>query len=214
MLQYNYLIVGIPTWNTGELQDDWDVFLPNFREMNMSGKQVAIFGLGDQNGYGFNFLDAAGILANEVLLTGATLFGLWSNEKYQFNESKAKQDEYFLCLGVDQEGQEKVETWMRVLIKGSYDSRYQLQFRGHYFRERYGIEILSLFIPENTDIPPIWVDRGWMPAGNSAKEAVAIPAPPNGSLIIRGVLRQYDDSNARSGVFFALPVTILIENNK
>jgi flavodoxin len=69
--------------------------------MNMSGKQVAIFGLGDQNGYGFNFLDAAGISANEVLLTGATLFGLWSNEKYQFNESKAKQDEYFLCLGVE-----------------------------------------------------------------------------------------------------------------
>lgn len=118
MLQYNYLIMGIPTWNTGELQDDWDVFLPNFREMNMSGKQVAIFGLGDQNGYGFNFLDAAGILANEVLLTGATLFGLWSNEKYQFNESKAKQDEYFLCLGVDQEGQEnltpeRIKQWVK-----------------------------------------------------------------------------------------------------
>lgn len=106
ILSYQYLIFGIPTWNTGELQDDWDAFLPNFKSMDMNGKKLAIFGLGDQNGYGFNFLDAVGILADEAMLAGAEVLGLWSNKDYEFNESKAKVEEYFLGLGIDQEGQE------------------------------------------------------------------------------------------------------------
>ncbi len=134
--------------------------------------------------------------------------GFWQFERYEIRHELTAKISSALskeATELTSSSQENVETWMRILIKGSYDPRYQLQFRGHYFQERYGLEILSLFIPENTDIPPIWVDRGWMPAGNSAKEVVAIPAPPNGSLIIRGVLRQYDDPNTRSGVFFALP---------
>jgi flavodoxin I len=106
ILGYQYLIFGIPTWNTGELQDDWDAFLPNFKDMDMKGKQLAIFGLGDQNGYGYNFLDAVGILADEAMLAGAEVYGLWSNSDYEYNESKADIEEYFLGLGIDNDGQE------------------------------------------------------------------------------------------------------------
>lgn len=118
ILQYEYLIFGIPTWNTGELQDDWDAFLHNFKEMDMKGKKVAIFGLGDQNGYGFNFLDAVGILADEVMLAGGAVYGLWSTDKYEFNESKAKIEEFFLGLGIDQEGQSdmtpaRIQAWVK-----------------------------------------------------------------------------------------------------
>lgn len=43
VLDYLYLIIGCPTWNIGELQDDWDdVYLI------LASKKVAIFGLGDQ----------------------------------------------------------------------------------------------------------------------------------------------------------------------
>jgi flavodoxin I len=107
VLSYQYLIFGIPTWNTGELQDDWDIFLPKFQTMDMTGKKVAIFGLGDQNGYGFNFLDAAGILADAVLPRGAELYGLWETGSYQFEESKARiEDEnVFVSLGIDEDGQ-------------------------------------------------------------------------------------------------------------
>ncbi len=110
MMEYDYLIMGIPTWNTGELQDDWDIFLPNFGNMNMQGKKVALFGLGDQNGYGFNFLDALGTLADEVLKAGADVMGLWKSDKYQFEESKAKIEDHFIGLGVDQEGQQEMTT--------------------------------------------------------------------------------------------------------
>ena len=47
MLKYDLLILGIPTWNTGQLQDDWEIFLPKLAGHDMTGKKVAIFGLGD-----------------------------------------------------------------------------------------------------------------------------------------------------------------------
>ncbi len=119
MLKYDYLIFGIPTWNVGQLQDDWEAFLPNFKNMNMEGKKVAIFGLGDQNGYGFNFQDAVGMLADEVMLAGAELYGLWTTkDKYEYNESKAQVEDYFLGLALDQEAQEdmspvRIKKWVQ-----------------------------------------------------------------------------------------------------
>lgn len=117
MLSYQYMIMGIPTWNTGELQDDWAVFFPNFDNMDFTGKKVAIFGLGDQNGYGYNFLDAVGMLADQLLLHNAELLGMWSNKTYEFEESKARIEDHFLGLGVDQDGQEgmtanRIKEWV------------------------------------------------------------------------------------------------------
>ncbi len=118
ILKYEYLILGIPTWNVGQLQDDWDAFMPKFESMDMKGKKVALFGLGDQNGYGFNFLDAVGILGDKVMERGGQVWGLWPTQGYQFEESRAKVEEYFLGLGVDEVGQteltrERVRTWAK-----------------------------------------------------------------------------------------------------
>jgi flavodoxin I len=118
ILKYNYLIFGIPTWNTGELQDDWAAFWPKLGTMNFSGKKVAVFGLGDQNGYGFNFLDGAGMLADEVMKQGGDLLGLWETTTYEFAESKAKIEDHFLSLGIDQDGQSgmtpaRIQKWVK-----------------------------------------------------------------------------------------------------
>lgn len=117
MLGYEYLIFGIPTWNTGQLQDDWEIFLPKLAGKDMTGKKVAIFGLGDQNGYGFNFLDAVGMLADAVMDCGAQLWGMWSTKGYEFEDSKARVEEFFLGVGMDQEGQAdqtpgRVKAWV------------------------------------------------------------------------------------------------------
>lgn len=116
-LGYNFLILGIPTWNTGQLQDDWEIFLPKLAGSDMSGKKVAIFGLGDQNGYGFNFLDAVGTLADDMMEHGAQLWGLWNTTGYEFEDSKARAEEFFLGVGMDQEGQadatpKRVQAWV------------------------------------------------------------------------------------------------------
>jgi len=126
---FQYLVFGIPTWNTGELQDDWDVFFPQLSEIDFKGKKVAVFGMGDQNGYGFNFLDAIGMLADEVLLHGGELVGLWPANKYEFEDSKASIEDHFLGLGLDQEGQSELTTprvkeWAKQVIEefeGKYD---------------------------------------------------------------------------------------------
>jgi flavodoxin I len=122
ILGYEYLIFGIPTWNTGQMQDDWENFVPQLKQMDFNGKKLAIFGLGDQNGYGFNFLDAVGMLADRVMERGADVYGLWSVKGYEFNESKAKLEEFFLGLGVDEDGQTeqtkaRVTQWVKDVKK-------------------------------------------------------------------------------------------------
>lgn len=63
---YNYIIIGCPTWNIGELQDDWDNFFDELDNIDFSGKKVAYFGAGDQNGYPDSFQDAMGILEEKI----------------------------------------------------------------------------------------------------------------------------------------------------
>jgi flavodoxin II len=53
MAEYPLLMMGIPTWDFGELQEDWDEHWPDLQTLDFSGKRVALFGLGDQLGYGF-----------------------------------------------------------------------------------------------------------------------------------------------------------------
>jgi flavodoxin I len=86
---YDYLIIGSPTWGIGKLQRDWEIFFPRLDYINFSGKKVAYFGLGDQVEYPYNFVDAMGILAAKITSLGGIRVGSWSTEGYYFEESKA-----------------------------------------------------------------------------------------------------------------------------
>ncbi len=48
---FDLLILGSPTWGYGDLQDEWETALPDFDKVDLTGKRVALFGLGDQEGY-------------------------------------------------------------------------------------------------------------------------------------------------------------------
>jgi len=58
LLNYEFLILGIPTWGIGNTQEDWDILLPLLEGLDLSGKKVALFGLGDQESYPGTFADA------------------------------------------------------------------------------------------------------------------------------------------------------------
>jgi flavodoxin long chain len=122
LLQYEYMVVGVPTWNTGQMQDDWEAFLPRLAQLDLSGKKIAMFGLGDQNGYGFNFLDALGMLADAFMDRGALLWGMWSTQGYAYEESKADVEKsHFLGLGIDQDGQKeqtsaRIQAWVKQVL--------------------------------------------------------------------------------------------------
>ena len=62
MENYKKLIIGTSTWSIGELQEDWDAFMPKLQKMDFTGKTVALFGTGDQVGYPDTFLDGMGML--------------------------------------------------------------------------------------------------------------------------------------------------------
>ena len=120
------LILGAPTWNTGAddnrsgtEMDSW--LYDNLPEIDMRGKPVAIFGVGDQNGYGEHFCDAAGELYDQLELAGATLiFGKTRQDGYEHSASKAIRDDMFVGLMLDEDNQseeseERVKDWIAQL---------------------------------------------------------------------------------------------------
>ena len=57
--------------------------------LDLKGKKVAIFGLGDQGGYGDNFCDAMDELKTCFQGSGAEIVGSWSTDGYDHMESKS-----------------------------------------------------------------------------------------------------------------------------
>jgi len=68
------LILGSSTWGVGDLQDDWAAQLDAVKS-NFAGKKVAVFGLGDSQGFADSFCVAAETIANAAKDAGATLVG-------------------------------------------------------------------------------------------------------------------------------------------
>jgi len=108
--QYSHIILGIPTWDFGQLQSDWEEFWDDLEAIDFSGKTVALFGLGDQFGYGDYFLDAMGMLHDVIVGAGAHIVGHWSTEGYEFEASKAliANENLFVGLAIDEDQQEEL----------------------------------------------------------------------------------------------------------
>ncbi len=121
MLDFDILILGIPTWNIGQLQRDWDAILDEFDELDLHGKQAAVFGLGDQIGYPDTFGDALFFLADKLESQGITLSGAWPTQGYTFSASWALRDGAFIGMMIDEDNQSdltptRVSAWVRQLI--------------------------------------------------------------------------------------------------
>jgi flavodoxin I len=112
------LILGTSTWEMGALQKDWGAFVPHLRGINLAGKQVALFGLGDAHAYSGLFVNGLRILHDLVVERGAEAVGRWPVTGYDFERSEAVDDGDFLGLVIDQENQsvlthERVVVWAR-----------------------------------------------------------------------------------------------------
>lgn len=85
---YDMLIFGSPTYGSGELQDDWYDFLSGLEVLDLKGKKIAIFGLGDES-MTDTFCNAVGIIYNRVKGTGAEIVGEYNTFPYEFDRSEA-----------------------------------------------------------------------------------------------------------------------------
>lgn len=103
--RFDKMILGVPTWFDGELPVYWDEFVPAIREMDLTGKKIAVFGLADQTGYPENFGDAVGIMTDLLRSRNAEVVGATSADGYHFESSRAFRDGKFSGLLLDQENQ-------------------------------------------------------------------------------------------------------------
>lgn len=121
-LSYDQIIMGVATWFDGELPNFWDEFVPALEDMDLKGKKIALYGLGDQKGYPENFLDGAGLMAEILEAQGAELVGFTSVDGYEFEGSLALRDDQFCGLAIDYENQgsmnkERIAAWVDQLKK-------------------------------------------------------------------------------------------------
>lgn len=126
MAAYDMLIVGSPTWNTGADTErsgtSWDDFLyEDLPNMDLSGKPVAVFGLGDVNGYSDYFCDAMEEVHDCFAKQGAKMIGYTDTDAYDFEESKSVRDGKFLGLAFDNvngqyEIEECIEPWCKAVM--------------------------------------------------------------------------------------------------
>jgi len=133
LMSYDFLIVGTPTLGEGLLpglsadceNESWEEFLPTLEGMDCSGKTVAIFGLGDQEGYSNEFVDAMIEIYDAFAENGAKIVGAWPTEGYEFDHSESVVDGKFVGLALDMDNQadlteERLAAWLK-LIASDFD---------------------------------------------------------------------------------------------
>ncbi|QBG48302.1 hypothetical protein EGM51_13205 [Verrucomicrobia bacterium S94] len=91
-------------------------FLSGFASMEVTASAAAVFGLGDQFGYGDTFVDGMADMAEAVKEKGLRLVGSWPTEGYAFSESRAQDGDAFVGLALDQDNEEdktagRLKTW-------------------------------------------------------------------------------------------------------
>ena len=91
------------------------------QELDIAGKKVAVFGLGDSISYSGNYGDATGELHDVFESLGCKMMGYTSQEGYEHDDSKAIRGDLFCGLLLDAVNQEeltddRVKIWVDKLI--------------------------------------------------------------------------------------------------
>ncbi len=121
---YDLLIFGGSTIGADNWEDThtskWYSFFDDLKSVDLKGKKVAIYGLGDQVLYPDHFVDGMAIIRDEVVNTGATMIGAWPAEGYDFTDSKSLDDGHFIGLALDDDQQpelsdERIRDWVGII---------------------------------------------------------------------------------------------------
>ena len=112
---YDKIIFGSSTWGSGDLQDEWDSF--DLDSIEVSGKTIAIFGMGDSSSYSDTYCNAIGTLYEKFSAKGAKVVGAVSTDGYSFDASTAVKDGKFVGLALDADNEsdktdERINAWV------------------------------------------------------------------------------------------------------
>lgn len=119
--KYKNLILGTSTWGLGEMQEDWENFAEQLEKIDMAGKKVAFFGIGDQVEWADSFVNGMGLLHHRISKK-AEVVGYTSMKGYDFEISLAVKNDKFVGLAIDVVNQDnltdqRVKDWVQQLRK-------------------------------------------------------------------------------------------------
>ncbi|MDY3090799.1 MAG: flavodoxin [Porphyromonas sp.] len=115
--KYDVLILGSSTWGIGDLQDDWEGFLPQLAAEDLSGKAVALFGCGDADSYPDSFCEALAVIKEGLANTGCHFVGEYTPEGYSYDATRSEENGKLIGLCIDDVNQselteERLATWL------------------------------------------------------------------------------------------------------
>lgn len=104
---YDVLIFGASTWGDGDLQDDMHDFLDGVKALDLTGKEIALFGCGDES-MSDTFCNGVGKMYEALSSTGARFIGSFDASGYEFNHSGAEVDGKIVGLLIDNMNHEEL----------------------------------------------------------------------------------------------------------
>lgn len=126
---YRNLIIGCSTVGADNWQDAWSgnpwtrFFIRlDESQVDLSGKKIALFGLGDQIKYPEHFVNEMDNLKTELEKKGAKIVGKWPAKDYENTDSKALDGGFFIGLALDEDNQpglseKRIRDWTHELKK-------------------------------------------------------------------------------------------------
>ncbi len=117
--KYDFLILGTSTWGIGNMQDDFETFVDTLVGSDLTGKTIALFGLGDQFTYPDTYCNGMGKLYELIKDKGCTFVGSWPIDDYDFSDSMAVVDGKFVGLALDEDNEPdltdyRLNEWIKV----------------------------------------------------------------------------------------------------
>ncbi|MEE4259771.1 MAG: flavodoxin domain-containing protein [Bacteroidales bacterium] len=97
--------IGADHWKEASSDNVWATFFRKLEEHDLTGKSMALFGLGDQVLYPDHFVDDLGVLKEEAETVHANVIGSWSTADYTFTNSEGAENDMFYGLAIDEDHQ-------------------------------------------------------------------------------------------------------------
>lgn len=112
--------VGSHVWEDANDSNKWNAFFKQLKELDMSQKTVAFYGLGDQVLYPNHFVDGLGLLYEEFAKHETRIVGQCPVEGYKFLESDGVIDGKFAGLALDEDNEDeksdaRIEGWLKII---------------------------------------------------------------------------------------------------
>ena len=118
---YDVLVIGASTWGAGDLQEDMATFLDGVSSLDLEGKEVAIFGCGDDS-MSDTFCNSVGEIYHRLHGTKAMFIAPFNNDGYVYSHSESDVHGMIVGLCIDNvnhpdETPARIKAWVEEIKK-------------------------------------------------------------------------------------------------